>query len=179
MIGKRNEEIFEPEAASRMTANDRTVLVSGKALETEETLRSPAGDRVFIASRFPIRDVDGYVTGLAAICTDVTERRRAESALRQSEEHYRNVVEGAIEGLAIHQGGIIRFANQAAARIAGCAIRGAGWPGNLVDCRFGSRQNCASVAPPCLRGESLPMHDGWPASGRTARGSGSRVQSPG
>jgi len=70
------------------------------------------GDRVFIASRFPIRDVDGYVTGLAAICTDVTERRRAESALRQSEEHYRNVVEGAIEGLAIHQGGIIRFANQ-------------------------------------------------------------------
>ena len=56
------------------------------------------------------------------------ERKRAEEALRQSEELYRSVVEGSIEGICIYQDDIIQFANQAYAKIFGYTS-----PDELVD----------------------------------------------
>ena len=54
---------------------------------------------------------------LDAVVSDVTERRDAEEALRQSEERYRSVVEGSLQGVLIHQDGRVQFANAALARI--------------------------------------------------------------
>ena len=59
--------------------------------------------------------------GEAAILTtlyDITEHKRAEDALRESEEKYRNLVEGSIQSLIIHTDKLL-FANQAAATLFG------------------------------------------------------------
>ena len=47
------------------------------------------------------------------------ERRRADQALRESEERYRVLVESSPEPIAVHSGGVLVYANPAAARLMG------------------------------------------------------------
>lgn len=60
--------------------------------------------------------------GEFAICAnmfDISERKAVEAALTRSEEEYRGLVEGSVQGVVIHTGGELRFANKAAAQIFG------------------------------------------------------------
>lgn len=62
-----------------------------------------------------------------AICAnmfDISERKAVEAALTRSEEEYRGLVEGSVQGVVIHTGGRLRFANKAAAQIFGYATVG-------------------------------------------------------
>jgi PAS domain S-box-containing protein len=43
----------------------------------------------------PIRDASGNVTGIATVCRDITQRKRIERALVESEAKYRSLVENA------------------------------------------------------------------------------------
>ena len=52
---------------------------------------------------------------------DVTERKRAEEALQESEERYRLLVETLPEGVIVHSQGRVVFANPASAKIIGAA----------------------------------------------------------
>ena len=62
--------------------------------------------------RIKLMDYRGSKVRMAAI-RDLSERRQAEEALRESEEKYRSLVESSIDGIAIVQGTEIKFANQA------------------------------------------------------------------
>jgi PAS domain S-box-containing protein len=50
---------------------------------------------------------------------DVTERRRAEAALEESEARYRTLVENSLQGIAVHVDGKYVFANDVIAHLAG------------------------------------------------------------
>lgn len=54
--------------------------------------------------------------------TDTTARKRAEEALRRSEENYRNVIENMGEGLVVAQGPRIVLANPSAERLSGYSL---------------------------------------------------------
>ncbi|MFB0533367.1 MAG: PAS domain S-box protein [Anaerolineae bacterium] len=53
---------------------------------------------------------------------DITERKRAEEALRESEAKYSALVEQALDGVVIVQDGVCRFANRAMAESSGYAV---------------------------------------------------------
>ena len=55
----------------------------------------------------------------ASLKAEITERKRAEKQLRQSEQRFRQLVEGSIQGIMIHRNSTPVFANQAYAQIYG------------------------------------------------------------
>ncbi|HUK38801.1 MAG TPA: PAS domain S-box protein, partial [Methanomicrobiales archaeon] len=67
----------------------------------------------------PIHDSRGEIIGAIETLEDITERKRAEDELRESEEKYRNLVELASTGIAIIQDGVIEYVNRELSQIWG------------------------------------------------------------
>jgi PAS domain S-box-containing protein len=67
----------------------------------------------------PVVNPEGVVSAIIIMGQDITERRRAEAALHESEEKHRNLVERASDGIVIVQDGIVKYANPWLARLSG------------------------------------------------------------
>ena len=69
----------------------------------------------------PLRASDGTVTGSILVLRDVADERRADNALRESEERYRQLVEFCPDPIVVHCDGMVVFANPAALLMAGAS----------------------------------------------------------
>jgi PAS domain S-box-containing protein len=78
-----------------------TRALAGEQVEFEEHFRYADRERDVHLNYIPDRAPDGTVRGVVAVVQDVTERNRAERALRDSEERFRRMVEIAAEGIWI------------------------------------------------------------------------------
>ncbi len=68
------------------------------------------------------RDKNGQITHYQGIVHDITERKRAETALHESQNRLRRLSEATIEGIVITDQGKIIEANKQAARLLGCEL---------------------------------------------------------
>ena len=109
--------------------HDRAVIESQAPLQTEELVIEGGVARTYICSRFPLRDAAGTVCGVCAIATDISERKRMEAALGESEDRFRQFAESVNLGFWILdvQPGRLTYANPALGRLFECA------PEDLVD----------------------------------------------
>ncbi len=80
MTGKSMAELFPAEIAEKMTADDWSVVSSGKVLDLEENFNG----RSYVTVKYPI--VQRERTLLAGYTIDVTERKKMEESLLESAE---------------------------------------------------------------------------------------------
>jgi len=86
VVSRTDEAIFAPEQAAAFRANDLKVLKAGVPIELEEVALHDDGPHTSIVSKFPLYGGDGKLYALCGITTDITERKRAEDALRRAHD---------------------------------------------------------------------------------------------
>ncbi len=87
LLGKNDYDFFPKEQADSFTTKDRNVLQSGRLANIpEEPIRTKnEGLRILHTKKIPIADETGAPRYLLGISEDITERKRAEEALRESQ----------------------------------------------------------------------------------------------
>lgn len=122
MLGKTVAEVGYEELARQVEKDEKAVLAAGKPTEFLHTLNGTQGPQRWLNVRFPIVQADGEEPILGVVGLDVTERKRAEDALRESEERYRLLIESSGELiLAVNAEGLLLLVNKAAAEAVGKA----------------------------------------------------------
>ena len=120
IIGRSHYEVF-PELPEHWRAIHPRVLAG--AVESREEDQFPRGDGTTDWLQWearPWRKSDGEIGGLIFFTQVITERRRVELELRESEERYRSVVESLAEGVIVQDSdGAILASNHRAEEILG------------------------------------------------------------
>ena len=120
VIGKRDDELLPHESVAELIDLKRRVLASGVRERREIKIVIDGRGEHWDVNAEPFRDDSGAIVGLIVSAMDITERKRAEEALREAEEHRRSVVDHVVDGIiTIDESGAIQTFNPAAERIFG------------------------------------------------------------
>jgi PAS domain S-box-containing protein len=98
--GKKCYEVFHAAGAPQAGCPVEKMLRSGLIETVEMEMETLAG--TFLVSCTPMLDDKGNVHKIIHIATEITERKRAEAALKESEQKLRNIVEHSNEMFYIH-----------------------------------------------------------------------------
>ncbi|UTF59810.1 bifunctional diguanylate cyclase/phosphodiesterase [Gilvimarinus sp. DA14] len=86
LIGKNTADIYPPELVESLKSIEAAALDARKPFETEIELPHKDGSiHTYLMVKFPLSDREGDVFGVCTICTDVSDRKLAESALREQQ----------------------------------------------------------------------------------------------
>jgi PAS domain S-box-containing protein len=97
--------------ADRIVERVKKVVKSGKSIHEETRFIWQGQTLWFIDSLSPVRDKNGTIIAVVTISHNITESKRAEIALRESEEKYRTLFNRANDVICVIQDGVIKVCN--------------------------------------------------------------------
>jgi len=113
LMGMNDRQYTDREHATKLYQTFNKVYRTGEPSKgfDWEIIRKDGTKRYIEASISLLKNPTGQPTGFRGIVRDITERKRAEEALKESEEKYRLLVENAAEAIFVAQDGMLKFAN--------------------------------------------------------------------
>ena len=121
LIGMNNRQYMDAETSKKVFQAFNSIFNTGKTYKgfAWEAIRKD-GSKCFVEASVSLRkDSKGKPIGFRGIVRDISERKNAEEELRISEERFRNLIEGSIQGILIHRDHKPLFVNETWANIHG------------------------------------------------------------
>ena len=113
-IGRRFEEHIHKDDLAGVKERFEQAI-TGKLKAYEFRVLDKENRVKYVRSSARLSGDPNSVKGLTMTLTDVTDRKKAEMDLKESEDRYRLLVESSPDGIIIHQDGIVIFANKTSA----------------------------------------------------------------
>lgn len=143
VLGKNDFELFSEESARNTIEEDQVIFKTGTSIiaKEEHHIKKDGSDIWFLISKIPLKDEKENITGLLGISFDISERKKAEQALKDSEEKRELIMNAALDAIiCIDIEGKITFWNPQAEKIFG-------WKGSEVL----HRKLSETIIPPAFR----------------------------
>jgi len=86
ILGHTDYELFGKERADSLRRLDRMAILHGQSLKSEESRTHGETTKVYVTDRTPMRDHTGKIYAVCGMSTDVSELKRVEEQLRQSQK---------------------------------------------------------------------------------------------
>jgi PAS domain S-box-containing protein len=99
VMGRTDHDLFAKDAADAFRAMDERVARAGRPLTEEEQAPHDDGMHAYISVKAPLRDEHGRPQAVFGISTDITDLKRAEAALAESEDRARLIIETALDAV--------------------------------------------------------------------------------
>jgi len=101
VLGLTDLEVFPGETGHQLMDRDRQVIESGATLTYELTRPLDGKTRIFLTTKGPYRNAQGQIVGVLGISRDITDSKRAEEEIRQSQQqlqmHFENTPLAVVE----------------------------------------------------------------------------------
>ena len=125
IVGKTDYDFVARDLADLFRENDRAAIATGGPRRNEEEVTfADDGHRELLETvKTPVYDPDGHLIGVLGVGRDITERKLAEEALRESEDKYRMLFEMADDAIHILDGLVMVECNPRALAMFGCEAR--------------------------------------------------------
>jgi PAS domain S-box-containing protein len=111
---------FNPEDRNKI---QESLLKQDNVMDVEVDLRRKDGKKIYTLLTMGTRKgPDGNLIGYRGTIKDITDRKQAEEALKESENKFRNLVENSIGGVYLIQDGVFKYVNSRFAEIHGYKV---------------------------------------------------------
>ena len=95
--GRSDDDFYAPDFVRRGREEERNLMTSGRASVGRADFDARSG-RWFLATKVPLRDKSGKLTGLVGISKDITERKQTEEKLEADLQAFLAVVDAVAQG---------------------------------------------------------------------------------
>ncbi len=102
LVGKNPFDIIVTEDRPKALENMSKIVETGSVKDIEYYINRKDGKRALIETSVSlIRGKEGEPKGIVAVARDITERRRMEGELRESEERFRAIFDNSVDGILV------------------------------------------------------------------------------
>jgi len=121
VAGKSDYDFFSHEHADKTFQNEQEIMRTGIPIIDEEEHSAFANGELLWSkvSRYPLYDDEKNVVGTWGISTDITNLKKAELETKEREARFQLLAEITIEGIVIHDAGIIMDVNPSLSALLG------------------------------------------------------------
>lgn len=99
IAGKTDYDFYYKDLAEKYVADDKRTMDSGKIEEIEEKYIQDGREMFVHTVKTPVKDEKNNIIGILGIFWDITDRKRAEEALKESFERLRKATDATVDAI--------------------------------------------------------------------------------